>query len=56
MTQLELSAKLAQEGVTIDRAGISKIEIGERSVYDFEVRAFAKTLGVKVAWLLGIKE
>jgi len=53
LTQDQLSGKLAQRGVSIDRAGISKIETGARCVLDFEVRAFAKALGVSVGWLLG---
>jgi transcriptional regulator with XRE-family HTH domain len=56
LTQDELSGRLSVIGVAIDRAGISKIEIGLRSVLDFEVRAFAKVLGVSVGWLLGVKE
>jgi transcriptional regulator with XRE-family HTH domain len=52
MTQQVLSERLSQLGVSIDRAGISKIEIGERSVYDFEVRALAQILKVKLDWLL----
>jgi len=53
LTQDQLSGKLAAAGVSIDRAGISKIEIGARSVLDYEVRAFAKVLGVSAGWLLG---
>ncbi len=56
LTQDELSGKLAQLGINVDRAGISKIEIGARCVLDVEVRALAKALGVSAAWLLGIKE
>ena len=56
LTQDELSGRLSALGVSIDRAGISKIEVGLRSVLDFEVKAFAKVLGVSVAWLLGVKE
>ena len=52
LTQDELSGQLAKLGVVIDRAGISKIEIGIRSVLDFEVRALARALGVSVSWLL----
>lgn len=51
MTQAQLADKLSAQGVTIDRAGISKIEIGARSVYDFEVKAFSKVLGVTLDWL-----
>jgi hypothetical protein len=53
LTQDELSGQLAKHGVAIDRAGISKIEIGARCVLDFEVKALAKVLGVTSGWLLG---
>ena len=56
LTQAKLSEKLTKAGVSIDRAGIAKIETGIRGVLDFEVVALAKTLGVKVTWLLGVKE
>lgn len=55
LTQDQLSGKLALLGVSIDRAGISKIETWQRSVLDFEVKALAKALGVTVEWLLGGK-
>ena len=55
LTQDQLSGQLAKVGVTIDRAGISKIEIGVRCVLDYEVRALAKALGVSAEWLLGGK-
>lgn len=56
LTQDQLSGQLAKFGASIDRAGISKIEIGIRCVLDAEVRALAKALDVSAAWLLGIKE
>jgi transcriptional regulator with XRE-family HTH domain len=52
MTQAQVAQALAAHGVSIDRAGVSKIEIGQRSVYDFEVKAFSKVLGVSLDWLL----
>ena len=52
LTQAQLSAELARKAVTIARAGIAKVELGERSVYDFEVKAFAAVLGVTVEWLM----
>jgi len=55
LTQDELSGQLAKLGVAIDRAGISKIEIGLRRVLDYEVKAFAKALRVTAEWLLGGK-
>lgn len=56
LTQDELSRKLAKQGVSLDRAGIAKIETGIRGVLDFELVALAKALGVKITWLLGVKE
>ena len=56
LTQEELSKKLSKLGVSIDRAGIAKIETGIRGVLDFELVALAKALGVKVTWLLSLKE
>lgn len=56
LTQDELSGQLAALGVTIDRAGISKIESGTRSVLDYELKAIAKVLGVSVGWLLGVEK
>lgn len=53
LTQDELSARLARLGVTIDRAGISKIESGTRRVTDFEVKALAKALRLPSSRLLG---
>lgn len=55
LTQDELSGQLARLGVAIDRAGISKIEIGARCVLDYEVKALAKVLGVSAGWLLDDK-
>lgn len=53
VSQDELSGKLAARGVTIDRAGIAKLESGIRYVSDYEVKALAPALGVTVRWLLG---
>jgi hypothetical protein len=53
LTQDQLSGKLAAVGVALDRAAISKIEIGMCCVLDFEVKALAKVLRVSSAWLLG---
>jgi hypothetical protein len=54
LTQDELSKKLFKLGVSIDRAGIAKIETGIRGVLDFELVALSKALGVSVNWLLAI--
>jgi transcriptional regulator with XRE-family HTH domain len=37
----------------MDRAAVAKIENNLRRVLDFELRAIAKVLEVKVDWLLG---
>jgi HTH-type transcriptional regulator, cell division transcriptional repressor len=55
LSQDALSGKLAARGVTIDRAGIAKIESGIRYVSDFEVKALAAALGVSVSWLLELE-
>jgi transcriptional regulator with XRE-family HTH domain len=56
LSQDALSGRLAARGVTVDRAGIAKIETGRRFVSDFEVKALAQVLKVSVAWLLGMEE
>ena len=56
LTQEELSRRLSELGVSIDRAGVAKIETGIRGVLDFEVVALARALDVRVGWLLGTKE
>ncbi|MGD1021029.1 MAG: helix-turn-helix transcriptional regulator [Verrucomicrobiia bacterium] len=56
LTQDELSGRLSALGVAIDRAGVSKIEVGLRRVLDFEVKALAKVLGVSVDWLLATRK
>ena len=55
LSQDALSGRLAARGVSIDRAGIAKIETGRRFVSDFEVKALAQALGVSVGWLLGVE-
>jgi transcriptional regulator with XRE-family HTH domain len=52
ITQTELVARLQVLGIRIDQAGISKIESGQRPVFDTEVVALAKALKVSVEWLL----
>ncbi len=53
MEQQELLAKLQVEGLDISQSILSKIENGKRPVYDIELKAFSKVLGVSVNWLLG---
>jgi transcriptional regulator with XRE-family HTH domain len=54
ITQEDLAARLQVQGLTyIDQAKVSRIENGDRPVYDYEVVALAKVLGVSINWLLG---
>jgi transcriptional regulator with XRE-family HTH domain len=53
VTQLDLVARLQVLGMKIDQSGLSKIEGGNRPVFDYEVIALAKALKVEVGWLLG---
>ena len=53
LTQDDLSARLALLGVQMDRAAVAKVENNLRHVLDYELRAIAIVLGVKVDWLLG---
>ena len=52
MSQSDLAAKMQVEGVMLERDSISRIEGVERFVADYELRVFAKVLGVDVKWLL----
>jgi len=53
LTQDALSGKLARLGIQLDRAAIAKIEKDHRHVFDYELKALARALGVDVNWLLG---
>jgi len=53
LTQDALSGKLALLGIQLDRAAIAKIENNHRHVFDYELKALAKALGVDANWLLG---
>jgi transcriptional regulator with XRE-family HTH domain len=53
ITQEGLSGRLALLGVSMDRAAIAKVENNLRRVLDYELKAFADALDVKVEWLLG---
>ena len=52
LSQSDLAARIQVEGVTLERDSISIIEIGTRFVTDYELKIFAKILGVNVEWLL----
>ena len=54
LTQDQLSGRLANEGIQIDRVALAKIESGLRCAFDYEVKALASVLRVDANWLLGI--
>jgi HTH-type transcriptional regulator, cell division transcriptional repressor len=56
LTQDALSGRIARLGIQLDRAAIAKIENNYRRVLDYELKAIADALGVKVSWLLGDEE
>jgi len=55
MTQDQLAGRLAAKNVTLDRVAITKIECGQRCVFDFELPLLSNVLKVDVRWLLGMQ-
>lgn len=55
LTQDQLSGRLAIKQLLLDRVAITKIENGQRCVFDFELVTLAAVLKVDVNWLLGLK-
>ena len=55
LTQDQLSGRLAVKQLFLDRVAITKIESGQRCVFDFELKVLAEVLKVDVRWLLGMK-
>lgn len=53
LTQQELAASLQLKGHPFDGLIISRIEKGNRLVFDFEVKILAKEFGVTYEYLLG---
>lgn len=51
ITQTDLTARVQTQGITLERDSISRIEIGTRFVTDYELKIFAKVLGVSMEWL-----
>lgn len=56
LTQDQLSGRLAALGAALDRVAVTKIEGGQRCVFDFELPVLADVLKVDVRWLLGTQE
>ena len=55
LTQQQLADRVSSMGAPINRAGIAKIEIGLRSVRDYEFLVLAKALNVSATWLLPVR-
>ena len=53
MTQAELAAKLQTIGCDITRSAIAKIEVGQRHIYSWEIKAIKNALGTGYEELLG---
>ena len=53
ITQAELAARVQREGVALEQDAISRIELGQRMVQDYELRALAEVLGASMDWLAG---
>ena len=51
ITQSDLAARMQVAGIMLERDSISRIEIGTRFVTDYELKVFAKVLGVSMEWL-----
>ena len=56
LTQEQVAAKLQLEGVIVERDCVSRIEIGDRFVADYELLVLAKILKVSPAYLLGLED
>jgi len=56
LSQADLAAQMQVNGVVIEREAISKIETGDRFVTDYELKVFAKVLGVSMEWLTNCEE
>lgn len=53
LSQTDLARLLQQQGVPAERDIISRMEMGDRLVTDYEVVTIAEVLDVPVLWLLG---
>ena len=56
LSQTDLARMPQLQGVPAERDIISRMEIGDRLVTDYEVVTIAEVLDVSVVWLLGKEE
>lgn len=54
LSQGELAARLQLQEVQLDQKAVSRVEMGERFVADFELVAFSRALRVPLEELLGL--
>lgn len=52
LSQEQMAARMQVKGIAMNQQAISRIELGEQVVPDFELLAFAEVLEVDVMWLL----
>lgn len=52
LTQDELSTKLQLAGCDITRSAIAKIEVGQRHIYAYEIKAISQVLSISFDDLL----
>ena len=52
LSQAALVAKVQTEGVVLEQDAISRIELGDRMVQDYELWALSSVLGVSADWFL----
>ena len=50
LSQAALVAKVQTEGVVLEQDAISRIELGDRMVQDYELWALSSVLGVSADW------
>jgi len=55
ITQEDMVARLARQGLEVSQSQIAKIESGERPVYDYELAAIAKALRVPIHLLFELR-
>lgn len=56
LTQEELTAKLQTEGLDIDRPMLTRIELNQREVYDYEVLGISNALNIPIKELFNINK
>jgi hypothetical protein len=56
LTQAGLAQRVSDLGLVLDRIAITKIETGQRCVFDHELKCFALALGKSAGWLLGLQD